>query len=106
MAAFSAPNSSAVMGSVRRDQLSLASAFLGTMRVTGMALSFAVLGGVAASQLGQQGGRLLFASGAAGVATQAAAAYALGYRHAMIVGVALALCGAAVSLTRGAHARS
>ena len=55
MAAFSAPNSSAVMGAVRNDQLSLASAFLGTMRVTGMTLSFAVLGGVAASQLGGTG---------------------------------------------------
>ena len=106
MAAFSAPNSSAVMGSVRRDQLSLASAFLGTMRVTGMALSFAVLGGVAASQLGRLGGRLLFAPGTAGVATRAAEAYALGYRYAMLVGVFLALCGAAVSLTRGPHARS
>jgi len=106
MAAFSAPNSSAVMGSVRRDQLSLASAFLGTMRVTGMALSFAVLGGVAASQLGRLGGRLLFAPGTAGVAARAAEGYALGYRYAMLVGVALALVGAAVCLTRGPHARS
>ena len=52
MAAFSAPNTSAVMGSVRRDQLSQASAFLGTMRTSGQALSVALLGGIAASQLG------------------------------------------------------
>ena len=38
MAAFSAPNTSAIMGSVDRSQLSVASAFLGTMRVTGQAL--------------------------------------------------------------------
>ena len=53
MAAFSAPNTSAIMGSVRRDQLSQASAFLGTMRTAGQALSVALLGGIAASQLGR-----------------------------------------------------
>ena len=55
MAAFSAPNTSAVMGSVRRDQLSQASAFLSTMRTSGQALSVALLGGIAASQLGAVG---------------------------------------------------
>ena len=55
MAAFSAPNTSAVMGSVRRDQLSQASAFLSTMRTAGQALSVALLGGIAASQLGARG---------------------------------------------------
>ena len=55
LAAFSAPNTSAIMGSVRRDQLSVASAFLGTMRTTGQALSVALLGGIAASQLGAAG---------------------------------------------------
>jgi EmrB/QacA subfamily drug resistance transporter len=104
MAAFSAPNSSAVMGSVRRDQLSLASAFLATMRVTGMALSFAVLGGVAASQLGRLGGRLLFLQGQGGasdLATGIVEGYVTGYRYAMVTGAALALAGALVSLTRG-----
>ncbi len=105
MAAFSAPNSSAVMGSVRLDQLSLASAFLGTMRVTGMALSFAVLGGVVAAQLGQEGGQMLFtgARGTVGVMTGAAQDFAAGYRYALLTGAALALAGALVSLTRGPH---
>ncbi|MEZ5124635.1 MAG: MFS transporter [Thermoleophilia bacterium] len=103
MAAFSAPNSSAVMGSVAREQLSLAGGFLGTMRVTGMALSFAVLGAVAASQLGHEGGRLIFSgeSGTSSLAGGAIAAYALGYRYAMACGAVLAVVGAAVSLTRG-----
>ena len=39
MASFSAPNASAIMGSVRRDQLSVASSFIGTMRTAGQALS-------------------------------------------------------------------
>jgi EmrB/QacA subfamily drug resistance transporter len=103
MAAFSAPNTSAVMGSVRRDQLSVAGAFLGTMRTTGQALSVAVLGGIAASRLGAEGGRLLFTHGqAAGdVAARTVHAYAEGYALAMVVGAGLALAGAAVSLTRG-----
>jgi EmrB/QacA subfamily drug resistance transporter len=108
MAAFSAPNTSAIMGSVRRDQLSVASAFLGTMRTTGQALSVALLGGIAASQLGRLGGRLLFTHGHAAAAGELAAravdGYSQGYSYAMLAGAALALVGAAVSLTRGAGA--
>ena len=44
MAVFSAPNISAVMGSVDRSQLNLASGFLATMRFTGQGLSIALLG--------------------------------------------------------------
>jgi EmrB/QacA subfamily drug resistance transporter len=120
MAAFSAPNTSAIMGSVERSKLSLASAFLGTMRVTGQALSVAVLGGIAASQLGVSGTRLIYTNGQAagaaahgalhgGTAAAAAAAnvashiiqnYALGYKYAMFTGAGLALLGALASLTR------
>ena len=107
MAAFSAPNTSAIMGSVRRDQLSVASAFLGTMRTAGQALSVALLGGIAASQLGRLGGRLLFTHGGSGasgaLAAKAVDAYAQGYRYAMLTGAVLALIGALVSLTRGTH---
>ena len=106
MASFSAPNASAIMGSVRRDQLSVASAFMGTMRTAGQALSVALLGGIAASQLGRLGGRLLFShggSGASGLTTKAVDGYAQGYRYAMLAGAVLALVGALVSLTRGAH---
>jgi Na+/melibiose symporter-like transporter len=45
---FSSPNTNAVMGSVDRSQLSLASGFLATMRFTGQGLSVAVLGAIAA----------------------------------------------------------
>jgi MFS family permease len=105
MAAFSAPNTSAVMGSVRRDQLSQASAFLSTMRTAGQALSVALLGGIAASQLGAMGGRLLLSHGQGGgaMAARAVDAYAQGYVYAMLTGAVLAVAAAAVSLTRGAH---
>jgi EmrB/QacA subfamily drug resistance transporter len=105
MAAFSAPNTSAVMGSVRRDQLSQASAFLSTMRTSGQALSVALLGGIATSQLGVVGADLLLTRGRGGgvLGAHAVDMFALGYRYAMLTGAALALTGAAVSLTRGAH---
>ena len=107
LASFSAPNTSAVMGSVGRHQLSLAGAFLSTMRTTGMALSVAVLGGIAASQLGRVGGKLIFGRGsAADVAAfgeRVAADFARGYSYAMYTGAALAAFGALVSLTRGAQ---
>ena len=106
LAAFSAPNTSAIMGSVARPQLSLASAFLGTMRVTGMALSVALLGGIAASQLGVTGGHLLFSGGHGLAAAGAAANYATGYRYAMLTGAGLALLGALASLTRGSRVPS
>ena len=100
MAAFSAPNTSAIMGSVDRSQLSVASAFLGTMRVTGQALSVAILGGIAASHLGAGGWRLLLRTGGS---PEAAAAFARGYSAAMLTGAGLALLGAWASLARGAH---
>jgi hypothetical protein len=93
---------------VRRDQLGVASAFLATMRVTGQALSVAVLGGIAASTLGALGGRLLFTHGAgagqlAHGVSHAADQYARGFTYAMATGAALAVVGALLSLTRGAH---
>jgi MFS family permease len=98
MAAFSAPNTSAIMGSVQRHQLGVAGAFLGTMRVTGQALSVALLGGIAASRLGTGGWRLLLRQGAA--AGPAIQAFAWGYRAAMFTGAMLAVLGAWASLSR------
>jgi MFS family permease len=109
LAAFSAPNASAIMGSVRRDQLGLASSFLALMRVSGQALSLGVLGGIAASQLGRLGGQLIFSRGraaAAALGPRVAADFASGYRLAMLAGAGLAVVGALVSLTRGPKSAS
>ncbi len=113
MAAFSAPNTSAIMGSVDRDQLGLAGAFVGTMRVTGQSLSVAVLSAIAASSLGRYGIQWLLRLGtpvpgqsraaAHAVAAHVALDYAHGYRQAMLAGAALAFVGALLSLTRGQH---
>jgi predicted MFS family arabinose efflux permease len=99
MAAFSSPNTSGVMGSVKRSQLSLASGFLGTMRSAGQGISVALLGAIAASGLGPTGGRVLFLGEKA--SQVAAAEFAKGYRTAMFLAVGLAIAGAAVSLVRG-----
>jgi MFS family permease len=98
MATFSAPNTSAIMGSVGRGQLGVAGAFLATMRVTGQALSVAFLGGIAASRLGSVGWRTLLRQGGDAWARDA---FAWGYRSAMLAGALLALLGAWASLTRG-----
>ncbi|MBM3146818.1 MAG: DHA2 family efflux MFS transporter permease subunit, partial [Actinobacteria bacterium] len=92
LASFSAPNSSAIMGSVGRDQLGLASGFLATMRVTGQALSVALLGAIAASQLGAVGAKLIFApEDGVELSVTAASEFATGYRYAMATGAVLAV---------------
>jgi MFS family permease len=95
MALFSAPNISAVMGSVDRSQLSLASGFLATMRFTGQGLSVAVLGAIAAWKLGPAGGRVILLGESAGASS--VSAFADGYQTAMLVGAGFALAGAALS---------
>jgi EmrB/QacA subfamily drug resistance transporter len=97
MAAFSAPNISAVMGSVDRSQLSLASGFLSTMRFTGQGLSIAVLGAIAAWTLGPEGARIILLGESAGASS--VPAFADGYQAAMLVGAAFALVGAVLSWT-------
>ena len=99
LAAFSAPNTSSVMGSVKRSELSLASGFLGTMRTTGQGVSIALLGAIAASSLGAAGGRVLFLGEEA--SEGAAAAFSDGYSAAMLVAAGLAVAGALVSLVQG-----
>jgi MFS family permease len=94
-AAFNAPNMSAVMGSVDTSQLSLASAFLGAMRFCGQGLSVAVLGAIAAWNLGPEGGRIIFLGESAG--DTSAAAFAGGFRVAMLVSAVIALASALLS---------
>jgi len=97
MAFFSAPNVSAVMGSVDRSQLSLASGFLSTMRFTGQGISIAVLGAIAAWKLGPEGGRMIFLGETGSAAS--ADAFADGFQVAMLVGAVLAALAAIISWT-------
>jgi EmrB/QacA subfamily drug resistance transporter len=97
---FSTPNISAVLGSVPRSRLSVASAVLGTNRFVGQALSVSILGSIAASSLAGAGGRSLSAQIAA---TGGASAFHEGFRWAMAVGAGIVLLAALVSSRRGPH---
>ncbi len=99
MAVFSAPNISAVMGSVDRSQLNLASGFLATMRFSGQGLSIAVLGSIAAWRLGAEGARVIFFGEKSDLLH--VQAFADGFRTAMLVGAGLALAGALLSWAAG-----
>ncbi len=98
MAAFSSPNTSAVMGSVPRAQLGVASGTLATMRFLGQTLSIGVLGALATSRLGAGGQAVLLTGRVRG--TGAASAYVAGYHLAMVAGAGIAVVGAIASLTR------
>ena len=104
MAAFSSPNTSAVMGSVPRTQLGIAYGTLGTMRFLGQTLSIGVLGAIATSQLGAGGQAVLLTGRAEGAG--AALAYVSGYHLAMTAGAIIAIVGAAASLTRPGHGQA
>jgi predicted MFS family arabinose efflux permease len=95
---FSTPNFSAIMGSVDRSQLGVASGMFTTSRFCGMGISIAVLGAVAASKLGPEGGRVILLGARAGVGN--AQAFTAGYREAMFFGAGFAVMGALVSLIR------
>jgi MFS family permease len=95
---FSTPNFSAIMGSVDRSELGVASGMFTTSRFCGMGVSIAILGAIAASNLGAAGGRVILLGARAEVTN--AVAFAAGYREAMLVGTAFAVAGAFVSLIR------
>jgi hypothetical protein len=84
------------MGSVDRTTLGVASGVRFTMGFSGQGLSISVLGAIAASQLGPNGGRVILLGESA--STGNALAFAAGYREAMLVASGLALVGALVSL--------
>jgi MFS family permease len=98
LAIFSTPNFSAIMGSVNRSELGVASGLFATARFCGMGVSIAILGAIAASKLGREGGRVILLGASAGVSN--AQAFAAGYREAMLVGTGFAVAGALVSLVR------
>ena len=95
---FSSPNFSAIMGSVDRSHLGVASGVFATTRFCGQGISIAILGAIAASKLGPTGGRVILLGKSAGVNN--AQAFAAGYREAMLVGAGLAIVGALISLVR------
>jgi len=97
-AVFSPPNMSAIMGSVGRSKLGVASGVMFTTSGCGQGLSIAVLGAIAASKLGPTGGRVILLGETASVSSTRA--FAAGFREAMLVGAGFALAAALASLAR------
>ncbi len=95
---FSSPNFSAIMGSVDRSKLEVASGMFTTSRFCGMGVSIAILGAIAASKLGPEGGRVILLGTSAGI--ENAQAFNTGYQEAMLAGTGFALLAALVSLVR------
>jgi EmrB/QacA subfamily drug resistance transporter len=101
MGLFSSPNTSAIMGSVGRKQLGIASGTLATMRTTGQALSLAVTGAVVATVASSKVVSVLFiGTNSAEIAVESAA-YIQGMNLAFVVCASIAFIGAVFSFIRG-----
>lgn len=104
MGLFASPNTSAVMGCVRKEQLGVASGTLSTMRTVGQSLSLAVMGALMAVATSSAVVSQLF-SGSADIASPVLAAeFVKGMGLAFQVSAVIAFVGAATSLARGPRA--
>lgn len=91
---FQSPNNSAIMGSVSRARLGIASGMLATMRNLGMAMGVAVAGAVYATQYGH------YLDAQTGNMDQVAASLAA-FHDAYLAGAVFAFVGVFTSLVRG-----
>lgn len=104
MGLFSAPNTSAVMGSVDARQLGVASGTLSTMRFVGQSLSLAFMGAFAATVIPPDLLQAIF-GGIISEKTVSAEAFLRGENIAFTAGAVLAACGVITSMVRGAQKR-
>jgi EmrB/QacA subfamily drug resistance transporter len=100
MGLFSSPNTSAIMGSVERKQLGVASGTLATMRTTGQALSLAVTGAVVATVASSQVVSSLFIGTNPALVAVESAAFVHGMSLAFATCAFIALIGAGFSVVR------
>jgi len=93
---FQSPNNSAILGSVPRSQLGLASSTIATMRNMGMSIGVAIAAAVFASRLG-------FFAAQEGTSVDAASASSQisAFHDAVIVGALISSIGVVTSLVRG-----
>ena len=99
MGLFSSPNTSAVMGCVRKDQLGVASGTLSTMRTVGQSLSLAIMGAVIAVVASSATVAALFSGAPLPPASEGE--FIRGMALAFQVAAVIAFVGAATSLARG-----
>jgi EmrB/QacA subfamily drug resistance transporter len=101
MGLFSSPNTSAVMGSVGRDRLGVASGTLGTMRFMGQSMSLAIMGAVVATTVPAGLLSAIFSGVATSGQTVASEAFLEGLKRAFMVSSAISVVGVFTSLVRG-----
>ena len=101
MGLFSSPNTSAVMGSVEKTHLGVASGTLGTMRVLGQSMSLALMGAVFASFISGSVLSALFVGVSTSTLAVANEAFVAGMQSAFIISVVIAAVGVVISLVRG-----
>jgi EmrB/QacA subfamily drug resistance transporter len=97
---FQSPNNSAIMGSVPRHRLGIASGFLATVRVVGQGLSVAVAGAIFASLGGAAAGAALSQRGAASIAPLQNT-FTHAFHMALFTCMVIASAGVITSLVRG-----
>jgi len=105
MGLFSSPNTSAVMGSVERDRLGVASGTLATMRFSGQSLSLALMGAVVATAASAGLLSSLFTGVGTSQLNVAAGSFVEGMRRAFMVSAVIAAMGFFTSLQRGSKGR-
>lgn len=97
---FSSPNTSAVMGSVRKEKLGVAAGTLGAMRFMGQSIGLALLGAVMATTLSTQDLLAVFA----GLTSQgglAVSEFVAGMRNFFLIAAGIGIVGTLASTTRG-----
>jgi EmrB/QacA subfamily drug resistance transporter len=101
MGLFSSPNTSAVMGSVEKRQLGVASGTLATMRTTGQTLSLAMTGAVVATVASSKVVSSLFTGVDPSQVAVESTAFIHGMSLAFVVCAIVAFIGAVFSFVRG-----
>jgi EmrB/QacA subfamily drug resistance transporter len=103
---FFPPNTSAAMSAAPRQRLGIASAALGTMRQTGMVVSFALSLAVAASALPRDVMLKLFVGTSVSLGSAVMQEFVLGMHRAFLVSFVLCLVAAGFSIVRGREQRA
>jgi len=103
---FFPPNTSAAMSAAPRERLGVASATLGTMRQTGMVVSFALSLAVAASSLPRDAMLQLFVGTSVSLGSTVMQEFVFGMHRAFLVSFILCLVAAGFSIVRGREART
>jgi len=103
---FFPPNTSAAMSAAPRERLGVASATLGTMRQTGMVVSFALSLAVAATSLPRDVMLQLFVGTSVSLGSAVMQEFVFGMHRAFLVSFVLCLIAAGFSVVRGRETRT